>query len=132
MSQRPAAASPRAAPARPGGARRGRRKNFHTMMRRSEPGRVAGEEPLKYLALALLHLGALPPRQPGACWFRGPGLAAVLRVWVLALLDPRQSKVQVRRVLRVASDPFPRARGKELGCRPRSRGPLLQSARRTH
>ena len=87
---------------------------------------------LKYLALALLHLGALPPRQPGVCWFRGPGLAAVLRVWVLALLDPRQSKVQVRRVLRVASDPFPRARGKELGCRPRSRGPLLQSARRTH
>ena len=57
---------------------------------------------LKYLALALLHLGALPPRQPGAR-FRGPGLAAVLRVWVLALLDPRQSKVQVRGVLPVAS-----------------------------
>ena len=56
---------------------------------------------LKYLALALLHLGALPPRQPGAR-FRGPGLAAVLRVWVLALLDPRQSKVQVRGVLPVA------------------------------
>ena len=86
---------------------------------------------LKYLALALLHLGALPPRQPGAR-FRGPGLAAVLRVWVLALLDPRQSKVQVRGVLPVASGPFPRARGEERGCRPRRRGPPLKSARRAH
>ena len=80
---------------------------------------------LKYLALALLHLGALPPRQPGAR-FRGPGLAAVLRVWVLALLDPRQSKVQVRGVLPVASG------GGAWLSAAKARPAPLKSARRAH
>ena len=69
---------------------------------------------LKYLALALLHLGALPPRQPGACWFRGPGLAAVLRVWVLALLASPRSPLR---------GPCPPPPARPPGCPARPRPP---------